>query len=189
MRGMRTAETAIGLVARELESALPPTGLLAAEFYGEDETNSDGQDADTLLFTSCGHTPVEDVVGCDVRQVELAFGQSADGEARALLRYVTANLLAPETVDAEESVLCRGVRGFNLRYYDGMDWQDTWDSTVVDNALPIAVEITLEVDREDREIPLSSDDAEDVYRICRIVVLPCYNPGQEGTQIIRSSGR
>jgi hypothetical protein len=46
----------------------------------------------------------------------------------------------------DEEVLCRNVRAFSLRYFDGYTWQESWDSTTLDNALPLAVAMTLELD-------------------------------------------
>jgi hypothetical protein len=72
----------------------------------------------------------------------------------------------------DEEVLCRGVRSFTLRYWDGYTWQDVWDSTQVDNMLPAAVEARLELDWPPQQRP--SPDAQPTYRAIRIVSLACY---------------
>ena len=50
---IRAAEAAIALLRKDFESALPPTGLLAAEFVGEDESGGTGLSSDTLRFHTC----------------------------------------------------------------------------------------------------------------------------------------
>ena len=50
----------------------------------------------------------------------------------------------------EEQVLCRSVASLNLRYYDGTDWLDEWDSTADANSLPLAVEIDIEIAQHDK---------------------------------------
>ena len=65
-------------------------------------------------------------------------------------------------------MLCRGVRSFSLRYFDGMEWLDTWDSGMEDNVLPLAVEVTLELVNED-----SVDADRAGYRSSRVFGLPC----------------
>jgi hypothetical protein len=67
-----------------------------------------------------------------------------------LLRQVTTNLLAPNQLVANEQVLCRNVVSLNLRYYDGSDWLDEWDSTADSNSLPLAVEVDIEIARHDK---------------------------------------
>jgi hypothetical protein len=59
------------------------------------------------------------------------------------------------------------VRSFNLRYFDGSTWQDSWDSTQLDNMCPTAVEVTLELQRLDR------DQQVQVTRFSRVFLLSC----------------
>jgi hypothetical protein len=96
-------------------------------------------------------------------------GQSAGGAIQsALVRRITTNLLAPTTPDPQQEVICRGVRTFTLRFFDGTAWQDTWDSTTVgttqSNVLPQAVEVTIELEGE-RNQPGP--------KATRVVLIPC----------------
>jgi hypothetical protein len=63
-----------------------------------------------------------------------------------LTRRIMRNLLTQQVEEPEEEILCRNVRSFSLRYWDGTMWQDTWDSTQLENALPLAVEMTLVIE-------------------------------------------
>jgi hypothetical protein len=58
------------------------------------------------------------------------------------------------------------VRSFNLRYYDGLTWQDSWDSTLLDNNIPVAVEVTLELDR-------STESQPRIIQFPRVFLLSC----------------
>ena len=171
---VRRAALAIDAVRSEFLSALPPTGLLAGSFIGEDEKGNDGDDADTVVFHATGNGTDNVRPASDIRRIELAVDDN-----HCLVRRVTGNLLSPETVDPVQTVVCRGVRAFNLTYYDGSDWYDEWDSTTQDNALPMAVEVMLEVDRP---------HVEATYTLSSIVRLPCYALSGTQTRIIRSSG-
>ena len=182
---VRMAELGIELLRKDMESALPPTGILAGEFVGHDAKDDVGRDADTLLFHSSANVPELSERACDIRRVELALASVSDGTARALIRGITTNLLATETVEPEEEVLCRAVLAFNLRYFDGSDWLDSWDSTTQSDVLPVAIEVTLEL-----EGPELTQPAEGGYRVSRVFLLPCSSPAaEEGTQVIRSSPR
>jgi prepilin-type N-terminal cleavage/methylation domain-containing protein len=103
-----------------------------------------------------------------------------DAGTRVLVRQVQRNLLADvETGEADdESVVCRGVRTFQLRYFDGTQWLDTWDSSQTGNALPMAVEVTLELERPPTPGAVAvGQTAADLqpYSTTRIFFLSCYD--------------
>ncbi|MGD0094284.1 MAG: type II secretion system protein GspJ [Planctomycetota bacterium] len=115
-----------------------------------------------LTFFSCAHVPRDGETACDIRQVELSV-ETPPGETQpVLMRRLTTNLLASGTPTVHEQVLCRGVKLFNLRYYDGTDWQDSWDSSGQGDILPNAVEVTL-------EFVLNPERAGGAERTCRLV--------------------
>jgi len=177
VRPARRAHLAMELVRKDIESALPPTGILAGEFIGQDLVDEAGHDADVVLFHASGSTPKDRPSSCDVRRIELALTLPVDEDAPVLVRRTTFRLLAPETPQPMEEVLCRHVFAFNLRYFDGSQWLDAWDSTVQDNALPVAVELTIKVERDAAE-----QDERAGYRVVRIFVLPC-STAAEGTDV------
>ena len=65
-----------------------------------------------------------------------------------------------------------------MRYFDGTNWQLTWDSTTVGNALPTAVEITLELPPGGET---ATKNTEPGYRLCRVVSIPCGRGVSAGT--------
>jgi hypothetical protein len=71
--------------------------------------------------------------------------------------------LAP---NAERGILhyTDGVRAFTVKYYDGSAWQDNWDSTVQNNVLPKAVEVTI-------EFKGAAGDAD--WQTSRVLLIPC----------------
>ncbi len=179
-RGRRTMEEALEPTARaaaafrmmrtDLESATVPTGLLAAEFVGEDAAGRDGQPEDDLLFHAlardqCGGDPPSPILA-----VEIALTPQGQADERALVRRVTANLLAPEAQEPVEEVLCRRVSSFDVAYFDGTDWLESWDSTTAGNVLPLAVWIT---------IGLETEDPEKDYVMACVFALPCGSLPQE----------
>lgn len=205
---VRTARMVMEAVARDLQAAVPPTGVLAGEFVGTDGRNESG-DADTLRF--CGSTAASasilDAVEAadaaaesrtsvaasparrgDVRAMsyrlatadELAAGGNVafeNGEAsenegpafRLLVRREEGDALAAESVDPTDRVLCRRAVSLNLRYYDGSQWLDEWDSTTRDNALPTAVEVTVGIATE----AAGRAGSAVIHQARRIVPLPC----------------
>jgi prepilin-type N-terminal cleavage/methylation domain-containing protein len=95
-------------------------------------------------------------VPAEARKVEIGLVSypGPDGAAeQCLVRRVTTNLLAQVAVEPDEEVLCRGVRAVNFRYFDGTTWQDSWDSTQINNNIPTAVEMIVELDRSSDGVP------------------------------------
>jgi prepilin-type N-terminal cleavage/methylation domain-containing protein len=116
---------------------------------------------------------VTGVGGGEVRRVAITAlpdPNAADGNPNSLMvvRRVTENLLAPVEQPPMDEVLCRGVRSFRLRYFDGTQWVDSWDSTEYQDELPPAVEVTIELER-----PGGPDGQPRVLRFPRVFLLSC----------------
>lgn len=165
----RALEIAMSLIKEELTSAMPPTGVLAGAFEGEDEQNADGSDADTLSFYSSDHVPDGDEVACDVRKVEIGMVEREGSQEKVIVRGITTNLLSSRALDPGEDILCGDVASLNFRYYDGSDWQDDWNSGDNGDTLPEAVEVTVTL-AEDED---SDDEAAAGYSLTQTVILPC----------------
>ncbi len=169
----RTMELALNLLEQDLRCAAIPKGVLASTFVGQDGKDAFGNDADSLVFccTAATLAPLSDEaagqVAGDMRKVELLCEPSGGSDEQVLLRLVTTNLLAPVEVEPREEVVCRSVRAFNLRYFDGTEWQESWDAGAYENALPLAVEITVEVNT-DRPTRQGTG-----YRVSRVLLIPC----------------
>lgn len=168
VENVRRAELAAELIRRDLESAIVPRGILAGVFYGEDGVTASGRAADAVALhcTADGGQETEGVG--DVRMVEFACETAEDGRGLVLLRRVTLNLLSTNVQEPVEEVICRDVRSFELVYFDGTDWVDSWDSAAQDNALPLAVGVTIELISEDE-----ADADAAGYWISRVFRLPC----------------
>jgi type II secretory pathway pseudopilin PulG len=137
---------------------------------GNNNTGSNSASNNALLeFFSCAHLPKDGETACDIRQVDLAL-ETPQGETdQALVRRITTNLLASSVPVVHEQVLCRHVKSFTLRFYDGITWQDTWDSPSLGDVLPLAVEVTLEFSLG-VERPGSG---ERTYRLVEVFSIPC----------------
>lgn len=179
---VRAAGLALMIVGQDLDAALPPTGTLAGAFLGEDQTDAaTAKDADTLTWHAAVGRPKEGA--SDVARLELAVGTPEGSTDRALLRRSVRNLLAPTEQEPVEEVVCRGVVSLNLRYFDGSAWQDTWDSSAQDNTLPLAVEVTIEIERE----PKTTDES-NVYRLTRVFAPPCARLASSSGSVVRREG-
>jgi type II secretion system protein J len=158
---MRSANVAMEMLAQDLESALPPTGLLAGAFIGIQAGDANAR-MDTLEFYCVGTSDsLEPPRSAGMRRVNLGMVQSPDGQGYVLVRRSNSNLLSPTEVAPDEEVLCRNVRSFSLRYFDGSLWHEEWDSTQMGDVLPMAVEVSI-------QIQTSPDPLAQPYQIYRV---------------------
>ena len=177
LREAAALQFALELLRPDLESATPPKGILAGAFIADNATADDGFDADTLTFHAIRvPSTADDAVGCDVQRIELTLQDDDEQDGRRnLVRRVTTNLLATKAVDPAEEVLCRGVASLNLRYYDGLEWLDSWDSSTLEGELPLAIEVTLRVDTPNVPFP----DGE-TPSLTRVFLIPSVAGGADG---------
>jgi len=178
----RKVDLAMQLLAEDLRSAVVPNGTLAGTFVSQEAKDNHGRDSDSVMFccTTCSPEPQEGIG--DIRKVELACEPSDDGKTQILVRRVTTNLLSPVALDPTEEVLCRGVFGFGLRYFDGTDWLDSWDSTTENNTLPCAVEVTLQLDDPSGRNPNVGG-----YITSQVILIPCAPAPTNSMQVITPS--
>lgn len=173
----RAAAIAMELIQEDLQSVLPPakaaTGReLAGPFLGTHQMGL-GAPADYVQFYCVGaDRPDDDSPFAEgIRMTELSL--RTDVDPPVLVRRVTRNLLAAVQEEPAEEVLCRQVTSFTLEYCDGTTWQDGWDSTALEDALPTAVRVTIEM----RVPPRRGDRGEQPkYRISRVIPLTCAKP-------------
>jgi prepilin-type N-terminal cleavage/methylation domain-containing protein len=164
----RSLALALDQVARCVESATGPRGVLAGEFTGDDL--ADGVH-DVLTF-HC----VLDALGSewgDVRRVRF-FVEPDDSGSPCLYRGLTSNLLSTTTAAEDVQVLCRDVAGFDVEYFDGQDWLESWNSSENGNRLPAAVRVSLEVEAQDQDAQTAGPS------LVRVVGLTMAGSGQGG---------
>ena len=145
------AINAIELIKQDLQGILPPdSNGLAVSFIGEDSTGLKGVDTDSVEFYTTHVYADDESVSGGLGKVALLLEEDKDAyhgdyTSYRLVRQITMNLLAPKEMDPQEQVLCRNVLSLNLRYFDGDDWQEEWDSTEDSNSLPTAIEVDIQL--------------------------------------------
>jgi len=120
------------------------------------------QESNTSNNASDNGDTTENTLPSDLARVTYFIGQSPeDQNVQSLMRVEVTNLDTQELQDLlseiqstspsdemqemlRTSILVDNVGGFNVRYFDGTDWVDTWDMEE-ENGLPKAVELTLTV--------------------------------------------
>ncbi|MEX2673649.1 MAG: type II secretion system protein GspJ [Phycisphaeraceae bacterium] len=81
--------------------------------------------------------------GGDVQEINWSLRPRGDGYD--LVRGTTRNLLTTEAVTFNERIILQNIQTIELRYYDGQEWRNEWESDLEGEALPAAVEIIIEL--------------------------------------------
>lgn len=134
------------MIRKDLASTVAPVGILAGALTGE-KGGTDGQRLDRLEFHTATGSVDDSSPWGDIQRVEYALVEPdtpGDQNEWHLVRNTTRNLLAPTEQEPEQQRLLRNISSLWLEYYDGEQWQDSWDSTARENELPLAIRLQLQ---------------------------------------------
>ena len=142
VRDSRQRERAERILRDDLNNALVSGGLLAASLTGGTASTGGPGGAGMpgyLKFTATNGRSSSGDVASDLQQIEYYLTPATGPDAGngpgvgVLTRAVTRDLLstATQTVPTEQSIL-PGVQALQVQFYDGTNWQDSWQYTSPD---------------------------------------------------------
>ncbi len=172
---VRTAVLTVDLLEQDFDAALQPKGVFAGAFQGSDGSSSNPASAALTFYSAC-NLPRDGEIGGDVRKVELYLNAPPNETSPALYRRITSNLQASGQPVVHEQILCRRIKTFSLSYYDGTQWQPTWDSTAKSNILPSAVQVAFEFETDNDAPGKSGQNVLASYHTTHIYALQCAQP-------------
>lgn len=174
-------EHALDILRRDLINAVPPGGVLAGDFRsgtggasggGSGKTTSNNSSSSRGLgtaqyggldfFTTTGNLS-DDLPWGDIQEVNYQLQDPPDRQhsyGRDLVRTVTRNLLATSTQAADTQRLLGNVENLDFFYFDGAQWQDSWDTSAANTNLPQAVRVSLRLASNSGPSPASSQPLE-----------------------------
>lgn len=138
----RDARFVLSRMSEEISMAYWPgtQGSFAGVFAGQN-ARVGGVAMDTLQFTALSHFRIlPDELSTDLTQITYSLERNPETERWSLLHHATPHFLGLAGIPDERFVIGEGIHGLNLRYFDGTDWWDRWD-TAEKNALPKVVEV------------------------------------------------
>jgi type II secretion system protein J len=147
------ASIALEYIADDLQSALTPNTTITTatpmvgNFEGTQEQDSRGHEADDVQFYGTAESAQHVDANGEVKLFEYTVEQPVNSNDFVLVRRATRNLQPPSVQpEPDEEIICRGVSSFTLQYFDGSNWNVSWDSTQENNELPVAVQVILELE-------------------------------------------
>lgn len=144
----RQASIMMDYLSTDLQNALQPgtaATTLIGNFAGTQAQDDRGHEADDVIFFATAESPQHVDANGEIKQIELTVEHLAGSNDYALVRRVTRNLLAQIQAAPDEEIICRNVSSFTLQYFDGSNWDTTWDSTQEDKTIPAAVQVKVEL--------------------------------------------
>ena len=136
----------LALLRRDLQGAVPPTGLMASNFTFGAISGGMGQNGMLQFSTSTGVMKADAPWG-DIQRVayELrASSQAARAGGNDLFRTVTRNLLGT-AAQPDEQFLMGNVQTLEFSCYDGFNWLPSWDTSMGNTNLPSAVRVRIQL--------------------------------------------
>ena len=141
---------AMSVMKRDLENMIVTGGLMAEGIICTEMGSPDMPD-DQLEFYSTTAVVSDQFPWGDVQKVGYLLGvdpmQTVTtnlGQALRRLSLTTLPLEANEEAPVE-TLMLDNVRSLQFEFFDGLEWLQTWDSTVNEPAVPLAVRAMVEV--------------------------------------------
>jgi hypothetical protein len=151
-RDTRLRAHAVSVLRNDLMNARVSGGLMAATLDGETTSTLSNFPGYFHFTTSTGRDDGDNQFG-DTQEVEYYVdtdpntGSSTSG---MLVRMVYRVVLADTRTISSEDYLLHGVTSMELSFFDGTEWNDTWQVTDDAPDLPVAVKVTLHLEAPDK---------------------------------------
>ena len=143
------------LMKRDISHAAAPAGLLAGPLFGGTEEERGMRRDRVEFFTTTGVLHEQEPWG-DIQKVSYYLLEPESSENNGgydFVRAVTRNLLTTVAEEPEEQRLLKNVQSLEITYFDGEYWQDSWDSTTMDNQNPVAMRVRITFSPAEGESP------------------------------------
>jgi general secretion pathway protein J len=138
---------ALSFLRRDLQGVMPPGGVLAGDFKSGAISSGLIQGYGLQFSTTTGILK-DDAPWGDIQDVVYELRDPTERNytgGKDLIRSVTRNLLPTTTQDATDQWLLGNVQSLDVACFDGTDWRDSWDSSLGDTNLPVAVRVRIQL--------------------------------------------
>ncbi len=141
------ARTLVSKLSNDITNAYYNPSMTETIFYGKKSTTvQDEQRYDGISLTTLTNWRKPDSKESDLWEVGYRFDEQPDKSTRVMVRNEKRELGRdqPPLEGGTDFIITDRIKGFRLRYFNGLTWDDAWDSRTL-HALPKAVEIALEL--------------------------------------------
>lgn len=138
---------AVNLMKNDFRAALPPGGVFSTNFRTDIQNMAHNGSVRLEFSTASGQPRLNEPWG-DAQRVAYYLADPIDlsdapVRGKELVRAVHRNLLPSVDEPPVEQWLMSGIETLQFHFYDGSQWNDTWDSESAEIPLPKAVKVRL----------------------------------------------
>lgn len=141
------ARTLMSKLSNDITNAYYNPLMSETIFYGKQSTTAQGEQRyDSISLTTLTNWRKPDSKESDLWEVGYRFNDQPDNNTRVMVRNEKRELgkdQPPPLEGGTDFIVTDRIKGFRLRYSNGIAWADEWDSRVL-HTLPKSVEIALE---------------------------------------------
>lgn len=145
---------ALSTLRRDLLGAVPPGGLLAGDFQSGLGGSLGVGDSYWIRFsTTTGRVDANAPWG-DLQEVSYELRPSTrPGQLRGseLVRTLSRNLLTTTQLEVDDQLLLENVESLEIACYDGLQWRESWDTSLYQTNLPSAVRLRISMLADEEE--------------------------------------
>jgi type II secretion system protein J len=141
---------AFNFIRHDLQGALSPGGgnlPLSGDFKLQALGSGLGQNYHVEFFTTSGAVN-DNTTWSDVQFISYELRDSTDrakNNGKDLVRSLNRNVLATAMQDPQEQPLLSNVQSLEFSCFDGVNWRDSWDTSLGDTNLPYAVRVRIQL--------------------------------------------
>lgn len=138
----RSVRLSLNKMSEEVSSTYWREGYKDSLFIGED-IEENGLPRDSLRFMSASNYGFSEGGNeSDMNIISYYLEREEEGENFKLMHSEIRNIFSVSEENREAYELGESLIGLNLRYFNGTDWVDSWNSDEL-KAVPLTVEITI----------------------------------------------
>lgn len=138
----RSVRLSLNKMSEEISSVYWREGYKDSLFIGED-IEENGHPRDSLRFMSASNYGSSAGGNeSDMNIISYYLEKEEEGETYKLMHSEIRNIFSTSEEDREAYELGESLIGLNLRYFNGTDWVDSWNSDEL-KAVPLTVEIKI----------------------------------------------
>lgn len=139
---------AMDALRRDLQGALPPGAVLAGAFKSGPQSSGGLAQSFWIQFStttgaisaSAPYGDIQDVL-YELREPEVR----TNGSGKDLVRGTCRNLLSTMAMEWTDKPVLANVESLQFSCFDGVQWRDTWDTSMSDTNLPSAVRVRIQL--------------------------------------------
>ena len=169
-----TANAILNNIEQDLLAVLPPTGTYAGAFTTvlDEEQEIEFDETSAITYYTTNPKTTANNKAAFIKQVTLALQpqdqNSNDNPLYSLIKTINTDFMSeiPE-LQVKSEIVATNIHSLVYEFFDGQEWLEEWDSTANEDSLPIAIKITLVINKT------PGQETPQFHTANKIITMPC----------------